>query len=347
MIKASNNEYLTHRIGMVSKMKEKKIKKVSVIITTYNSSSTIMECLESVLNQNYPNYEIIVTDGGSTDGTIEILSEYPIKYEINKDLNTPASGRNRAVELSSGEILVFIDSDCIAKDENWITVLVRHIKEGIGSVGGPNITPPTDTFFARATGRLLTSFIGGFGARNPAVYNTIKEVEHNPPCNAAVPKNIFRELKGFNSNLKVAEDLDFDYRLKKKGYKLLYTPDAIVYHKRRTSFVKFIKQMYQYGFWRAVIGKKYPELTKIYHHVPTISVFLFLILIISGIFISVLHKFLIFFIVLYFLICFYSSILKFLNTKDPSSFLISILAPIEHFSYGFGFLLGKIAGERP
>jgi len=219
-------------------------------------------------------------------------------------------------------------------------VLVKHIKKGIGSVGGSNIVSPTDTFFARATGRLLTSFIGGFGARNPAVYSTIKEVEHNPPCNAAVPKNAFREIEGFDSNLKVAEDLDFDYRLKKGGYKLLYVPEAVVYHRRRTSIAQFIKQMYQYGFWRAVIGKKYSGLTKIYHYLPTISVFLFLILLISGFFILVLHKFLIFFIVLYFSICFCSSISRFLNTKDSSSLLIPILAPIEHFSYGVGFTDG-------
>ncbi len=163
---------------------------MSVIITTYNSAEFITECLDAVLSQNYKPYEVILTDGGSTDGSTEILTKYPIYYEINDTLKSPASGRNRAVELSSGEILVLIDSDCVPIGNDWINNLVKYLSKDVKSVGGPNITHPKGNLFSRGAGLLFSSTLGGFKARNPANYENLTEVDHNPPCNAAIQKYI-------------------------------------------------------------------------------------------------------------------------------------------------------------
>jgi GT2 family glycosyltransferase len=232
-----------------------------------------------------------------------------------------------------------MDSDCIATDQNWINELVVNLEKDVGSVGGPNIVYPKDNFLSRGIGILLSSFLGGLGARNTSSYKEKKEVTHNPPCNSIVPKSIFEETGGFDSSFKVAEDLDFDYRLKELGYRLIYSPNAKVYHNRRSSLKKFIKQMYQYGYWRCKVGKKHPRLIGKIHYLPLLFLFLFVILPLLDFFYFRLFLSLI---VLYLIISIFFSIINLIRCKDLASVLIFILAPLEYISYGLGFFVAKI-----
>ena len=112
---------------------------VSVIVPVYNGERTIRDCIESLLHLNYPSdrYEIIIVDNDSTDATATLVQKYPVKYVLENSCRARATARNAGARIATGDLLAFIDADCVA-DPLWlkesVSFLVSH-KE-IGSVGG-------------------------------------------------------------------------------------------------------------------------------------------------------------------------------------------------------------------
>ncbi len=322
-------------------------KTVSVIVTGLNVENTIDECIQSLLQIDYPKnaYEIIYVDGGSTDKTLKIVSTYPIRI-VQEHGESPASGRNAGIKKATGEIIAFTDADSIV-DGNWLNKLLEcYETSDIAGVGGVILPYPEKKYFPRAVGFLLPTGFGSAGARNPVVYAKKRFVEHNPTNNASIRKSVLNEVGYFNEELKVAEDLELDLRITKGNYKLVYTPDAKVWHHQRTGLGSFIRQMYNYGLWRAWAGKKYRDLLKPKHLLPS----LFIIIIISGAILSaVVSKsssvLILLSLTLFTYFCFglitgYTVSLK---SKEASHVLvIPLLGFIEHVSYGLGILRGLI-----
>src|SRR5207253_7787109 len=118
--------------------------KVSVVICAYNAESTMEACLQSLLQLRYPNFEVIVVDDGSKDTTREIAERFPFRviHQENKGLSI---ARNVGIEASSGEYVVFTDSDCVV-DPDWLTYLIgAMLRHGWVAAGGPNLPPPEDS----------------------------------------------------------------------------------------------------------------------------------------------------------------------------------------------------------
>ena len=225
--------------------------KVSIVVPTYNRRELLKECLDSLFNQTYPKdeYEVIVVDDGSTDGTEELLKEYAknapctLKY-FKQENRGPAAARNAGIKHAAGDIVCFLDDDCIA-DKNWIMNMVDKFNEDkVGGVGGKIIVTPSD--------HLIEPKIDQSG-----LINTWSSLSG---CNMAFKKDILDDINGFDPLFRFgAEDNDICIRVRLKGYTLKYAPEAIVFLRHSTTLGDLIKKQYNYGIGCSRLGKKYTD----------------------------------------------------------------------------------------
>ncbi|MFC1709284.1 glycosyltransferase [Candidatus Omnitrophota bacterium] len=254
---------------------------VSVIVPTYNSERTIKKCIDSLLDIDYSNYEIIIVDDGSSDKTRKILSEHKgVIGVIESQHSGPSRCRNIAVKDAKGDFIAFTDSDCIV-DRNWIKELIKGFtQERVVGVGGIQISPNDETSFGKRVQEFfeLTGFLGGYikSGRN----EELVEVSHNPSCNAVYRKSAFLEIGGFDEKLWPSEDVDLDYRLKKKGYIFMFNPKAVVYHYRPQFLKALLKMMSRYGYVQGILTKRYGFFRKI--QIAPIFLIILLILIFNN-----------------------------------------------------------------
>ena len=226
---------------------------VSVVVASYNGDRTLDLCLNSLRALNYPNYEVILVDDGSTDSTEQIARRFPnvryIRHEVNQGLSV---ARNTGTEAATGEIVAFTDSDCRA-DEDWLYYLVSDLLNSeFAGIGGHNLLPPEDSWVAAA---VMVS-PGG-----PAhVMLTDRVAEHIPGCNMAFYKWALEEIGGFDPIFrKAGDDVDVCWRLQQRGYRLGFSPGGFVWHYRRATARDYLKQQAGYGDAEALLVRKHPE----------------------------------------------------------------------------------------
>ncbi|MFN7140191.1 MAG: glycosyltransferase, partial [Limisphaerales bacterium] len=223
---------------------------VSVVVCCYNAATTLDECLRSLSVLNYPDYEVIVIDDGSKDGTHEIAEKYPVRC-----IRVPNGGlsraRNLGIENARGEVVAFIDSDAYA-DPDWLYYMVSALEEQDASaVGGPNLSPPEDGFVAQCVDQ---------SPGNPTCVLVDNErAEHIPGCNMAFRKDAFLVAGQFDAQHRAAgDDVDLCWRLLLTDRKIVYHPSAVVWHHRRQTVDGYLKQQKGYGFAEAHLQKRYP-----------------------------------------------------------------------------------------
>jgi len=249
--------------------------KVSVVIPTKNVETLLDRCLNSITKIDFPKdeLEIIIVDGHSSDDTLEIARSYGCKI-LFEHIGTRAGACNVGVINAKGEFILFTDADCVVS-KDWIkNLLMQFNKEDIASVGGPNITPEDDTDFAKYVGYVL-SLLSKAGSRYGLDADYVMETFHNPGCNVAYRKKEIEEVGGFNEKLITCEDEELDFRIRKKGNRIIYTPHAKVYHYRRLTWKRFFKQAYSYATGRAQAIKLHRNMGKWFHYSPSIVIFLF------------------------------------------------------------------------
>lgn len=227
--------------------------KVSVVVASYNAAHTLKACLESLRNQNYSDYEVILVDDGSTDGTPHLAQQFPhvryFRHQTNLGLSV---ARNTGIAAAEGEIIAFTDADCRA-DEDWLYYLVAELINGeFDGVGGHNLLPPEDC----ATAAAVMVSPGG-----PAhVMLTDREAEHIPGCNMAFFKRALLAIGGFDPIFrKAGDDVDICWRLQQAGCKIGFSPAAFVWHYRRSTIRAYLKQQAGYGEAEALLVQKHPE----------------------------------------------------------------------------------------
>lgn len=254
--------------------------KVSIVIPTLNSGETLEKCLTSIkANNTKYDYEIIIIDGGSQDETVEIAGKYADKI-LTEDTYFRGVNRNKGIKNSQGDITCFTDSDCVTP-ENWIDELVDGLirlnnkDNKIVGVGGGNIPWIEEpSLMELAIAKALRSPLVSFRTRNVTVYQNECEVWHNPPMNSAYLKWVLEEVGGFGEEFNVGEDVELDTKIVRRGYKLYYLPNVLVYHKHRSTFKKFMRQMYDFGKTRIRLGRKFSEFSRLsrfrqlYHYGP-------------------------------------------------------------------------------
>ena len=253
---------------------------VSIVIPTTGNVKFIKGLVESVSKLDYPKdkFELILIGDEETE-LLRLNSkrakEYGIRTTVKYEPFAAGKKRNIGVELAKGDIIAFTDDDTILK-EDWISNAVRHLNDNneyVG-VGGPNFTPREGLPFAKAVGRIFGSkFL--FSFRYTIGHAKPKEIEHNPTCNYVIKKEVFETVQ-FHDTLWPGEDAEFDIRLIKNGFKILYAPDVIVWHHRRSRPIPFLKQMFNYGKTRAQVTRMHPDSFDI-RYFAFISAFIFLI----------------------------------------------------------------------
>ena len=225
--------------------------RISVVVCSYNGAFTIRDTLEGLQRLDYPNYEVIVVNDGSTDQTPAIAAEYPVRL-ISTENRGLSNARNTGWQEASGEIVAYIDDDAFP-DPHWLTYLgaafarSRHV-----GVGGPNIAPSGDGFIAEA----VANAPGG-----PVhVLLSDEEAEHIPGCNMAFRKDALAAIDGFDPRYRAAgDDVDLCWRLQEKGWTLGFSAAAVVWHHRRNSVRTYWRQQFGYGRAEALLEEKWPE----------------------------------------------------------------------------------------
>ena len=213
--------------------------KISIIIPVYNSSLTLKECLAAVLDSNFKNFEIIIVSDNSPDDSVEIARQYKCKIiELPKNMG-PAFARNRGAQVSAGDILLFIDSDVIIKNDALNYLNDMFLQNEIEAIQGIYSHKPT--YESIATQYQMSYNCYYIWPKNKKYASTLST------CCLAIRKKIFFNLEGFNTNIKraSAEDEEFGYLLIDKGYKILISRELNVEHRVNYSIIQFIKRNFK------------------------------------------------------------------------------------------------------
>lgn len=225
--------------------------KVTVVVCAYNAEPTIDSCLASLKELNYPNYEVIVVNDGSTDRTLEIAQCYDYLHLISQENKGLSAARNVGLAAATGEIIAYTDSDCVA-DPDWLTYMVaKFLCSGLSAVGGPNFPPPEDS--------LIPSCVAVSPGGPTHVLLSDEVAEHIPGCNMAFRREVLQEVGGFDPLFRAAgDDVDICWRLQDKGYTIGFSSAAVVWHFRRNTVRDYLKQQRGYGKAEALVYFKHP-----------------------------------------------------------------------------------------
>ncbi len=241
--------------------------RISVVVAAYNSKRTIGQCLASLLALDYPWYEVIVVDDGSTDGTPEICAAYESVRLIRLDRGGPSRARNVGIDLALGEIVAFTDSDCVVS-RDWLREIEKgFVDDRVAGVGGNQVSPEGESEF----GRMVQDFFRAIGFVTDYINldSTLRETRHNPSCNSAYRKSVLKEVGGFVEGQFPCEDLELDLKIRKLGYLLIYNPNAVVGHFRPGGYAGFARMMRRYGSGEWLLWRKHGFFRKL-DHVPWI-----------------------------------------------------------------------------
>jgi succinoglycan biosynthesis protein ExoA len=255
--------------------------KVSVIVVTWNEEKNIQACLNSLLALEYSNdYQIIITDGGSTDKTEEIVKEIAkknkkLQFITQKGVSgkgTITECRNAGIKAAKYDYIAYTDADCtVPKD--WLTqffvgferiqkVTTQHNKK-LAGVGGANIPPQNPTTFQRAIGVAFNSLLGSLGSIQAKPPKKDKQVFSISCCNAFFKKSVLEAVHLFSEDLgNQGEDWDMGAKLKKAGFVCYGIPESFVWHNFRATPATFWKNMVFYGDGRIRLMRKHPDLIK-------------------------------------------------------------------------------------
>ncbi|MGJ8696738.1 MAG: glycosyltransferase [Verrucomicrobiaceae bacterium] len=226
--------------------------RMSVIICTRNGEERLKACLDAATALEYPDYEVIVVNDGSTDGTRELLEGYPGIRAFHLDPSGLSTARNHGAEMATGEIFAYTDDDCVV-DPHWLTELARvYSTTDYAAVGGPNLSPDP--------GCLSLALTTAAPGAPTHVMLTDTEAEHIPGCNMTVRREAFEMIGGFDPIYHAAgDDVDFCWRLRDAGMAIGFSAAAFVWHHRRTTPWRYFKQQMGYGHAEALLFRKHPD----------------------------------------------------------------------------------------
>ena len=258
--------------------------KYSLIIPVYNRPDEVDELLDSLTKQHYTEFEVLVVEDGSSNSCESVVDRYAELLNIHyfvKSNSGPGQTRNYGAERSHGEYLIILDSDCVLPPGYLDAIEAELQRNPADAFGGPDCAHSSFSPIQKAINYAMTSFLTTGGIRGGK-----KKMDKFFPrsFNMGVRADVYKSLGGF-SDMRFGEDIDFSIRVLKGGYVSRLFSKAWVWHKRRSNFRKFFKQVYNSGIARINLYKKYPDSLKIVHLLPavfTIGVVFLLLVFFSG-----------------------------------------------------------------
>jgi GT2 family glycosyltransferase len=241
---------VSEAFGAVPFAENGKLPRISVIVCTYNGAQTLAECLAGLERVEYPDYEVIVVDDGSRDGSAAIADRFDCRV-IRTPNHGLSSARNTGLAAATGDIVAYIDDDAYP-DPHWLAYLAAAFRRADhAGIGGPNIAPPGDGFLAEC----VTNAPG-----NPVhVLLTDQVAEHIPGCNMAFRKSALEAVGGFDTQFRVAgDDIDVCWKIQEAGGTLGFSAAAMVWHHRRGELKTYWRQQLGYGRAEAAVERKWP-----------------------------------------------------------------------------------------
>ena len=314
----------------------------SIVIPTYNEQDNIANCLDSIFNQNYDKslVDVVFVDGHSSDNTISKIKDYQQKFTNISLLENPVkktpTSLNIGIKQAKGEIIIILGAHA-SLNPDFIFFNNKYLNEkNVKVTGGTQINIGFN-FVQKAIAAAMENPF----AMGSAPYRWSKKEQFvDTVVYAAYKRELFEEIGYFEENFAISEDAELNWRIRKAGHKIFFSPNIKSYYHPRRTIAKFIQQMFRYGILRVHMFKKHKSAVKITHIIPpvfvvtlvTISI-LTLATVLDPIFLAAV-------LISYFLVNLLSVLLK--STKENLLFvpLVSFLIFLLHFSWGLGFIVG-------
>ena len=246
--------------------------KYSIIVPVFNRPDEVDELLESLCSQTLKDFEVVIVEDGSQKPCKDVCDKYAGILDLhyyNKENSGPGQSRNYGVERAQGEYVIILDSDVVlpngylAAVNSQLSIVNSQLSIAFG---GPDASHPSFTPVQKAISYSMTSFFTTGGIRG----GKAKLDKFYPRSfNMGIRRDVYQKLGGF-SKMRFGEDIDFSYRIVEAGYQPRLFPDAWVWHKRRTDFRKFFRQVYNSGIARINLEKRHPGTLKLVHLLPTV-----------------------------------------------------------------------------
>ena len=243
--------------------------KYSVVVPVYNRPDEVDELLQSLCEQTVKDFEVIIVEDGSTSTCKDVCSKYAGILSLHyyaKENSGPGQSRNYGAERANGEYVIILDSDVVLPTSYLQAVEDELAQQPCEAFGGPDAAHPDFTPVQKAISYSMTSFFTTGGIRG----GKAKLDKFYPRSyNMGIRRDVYQQLGGF-TKMRFGEDIDFSYRIVEAGYKPRLFPEAWVWHKRRTDFRKFFRQVYNSGIARINLEKRHPGTMKLVHLLPTV-----------------------------------------------------------------------------
>lgn len=318
----------------------------SLIIPLYNRPQEIDELLDSLTRQTYQPFEVLVIEDGSVHDAQEIVENYRDRLDVHyyaKPNEGQGFTRNFGFERAKGDYFVIFDSDCLIPSD-YLTIVAAYLKKTpLDAYGGPDAAHETFTPVQQAISYSMTSPFTTGGIRgNKKHIGTF----HPRSFNMGVSRKVWEQIGGFRLT-RLGEDIEYSIRIQTSGFRIGLIPNAVVFHKRRTDFRQFYKQLHFFGRARINIYKHFPAELKLVHFFPAAFVcFLCISLLLNSCwalevsasvdYVPDLAKLCNLLLVVYTLLIFFHSWIK--NRRLQVALLSVVAAYVQLIAYGFGFI---------
>lgn len=316
---------------------------VSVVVPAHNAANTIELCLEALLKQSLPRqeYEVIVVDDGSSDGTAEVVRRFPEVRLFQQRRQGPAAARNLGAQKAQGEIILFTDADCQPTFE-WAERLATPLREGriVGAKGA----------YLTRQRELIARFVQLEYEERYERMSREKYIDFIDTYSAGYRREVFLQAGGFDTVFPTAsvEDQEFSFRLAAQGYKMVFVPEARVYHLHVSRLRDYLRRKFKIGYWKVTVHRRHPK--KIWRDSHTPQSLKFQIVLAFGVVFSLLSSGLwpemlwgTLACGMAFLLSSLPFSLKALRKDFPVGLLSPLLLFLRAFSLGIGFGIGMIS----
>lgn len=256
----------------------------SVIVPVYNRVDEINDLLESLSAQTCRDFEVIIVEDGSTEPCGDLVRSFAGKVDVRyfyKPNEGRSIARNYGIDRSSGDYLVFFDSDCVIPRDYFAILSAELDRQPLDCFGGPDAAHESFTPVQKAISFAMTSFLTTGGIRGGKV-----QMEKFVPrsFNMGYSRKVYDTVGGFREMF--SEDIDMSTRIRQAGFSIGLIHPAHVFRKRRVDFARFWRQVYVFGMSRITLKLLYPDSLKLVHTLPALAVIIGVLLVLLGIFVT-------------------------------------------------------------